>query len=207
MVSLADENVKPGRKADQVLDGARDVFMAQGFEGASVDDIARAARVSKATLYSYYPDKRVLFSHVLKSECTKQANVLTELLEAGGTTREVLCNIARSFVSFLVTPVALSMFRICVAESDRFPEVSRAFYSSGPEIMRKRMVAFLQNATSRGDLEIEDFGLAADQLAELCRADLFLLCLLGLKKDPDPDEIRYVADQAVETFLARFARR
>ena len=45
--------VRKGRKFDQVLAGARDVFMADGFEGASVDAIARAAGVSKATLYSY----------------------------------------------------------------------------------------------------------------------------------------------------------
>ncbi|WP_372674886.1 TetR/AcrR family transcriptional regulator, partial [Aquicoccus sp.] len=48
---------RSGRKFDQVLEGARKVFMADGFERASVDDIARAAGVSKATLYSYFPDK------------------------------------------------------------------------------------------------------------------------------------------------------
>ncbi len=48
--------VKRGRKFDQVLQGAREIFMSDGFEGASVDDIARAAGVSKATLYSYFPD-------------------------------------------------------------------------------------------------------------------------------------------------------
>ena len=53
--------VKQGRKWDQVLDGARKVFMRDGFEGASVDDIVREAGVSKATLYSYFPDKRLLF--------------------------------------------------------------------------------------------------------------------------------------------------
>ena len=59
--------VKQGRKFDQVLDGARKVFMRDGFEGASVDDIAREACVSKATLYSYFPDKRLLFIEVQRS--------------------------------------------------------------------------------------------------------------------------------------------
>ncbi|MEL6597866.1 MAG: helix-turn-helix domain-containing protein, partial [Pseudomonadota bacterium] len=56
--------IKRGRKFDQVLDGARKIFMSDGYEGASVDDIAKAAEVSKATLYSYFPDKRLLFMEV-----------------------------------------------------------------------------------------------------------------------------------------------
>jgi AcrR family transcriptional regulator len=66
--------VRKGRKFDQVLTGARKVFMADGFEGASVDDIARAAEVSKATLYSYFPDKKLLlgdFLDIVKLEVRK----------------------------------------------------------------------------------------------------------------------------------------
>ena len=54
--------IRKGRKFDQVLEGARSVFLADGFEGASVDQIAKVAGVSKATLYSYFPDKRLLFA-------------------------------------------------------------------------------------------------------------------------------------------------
>ena len=43
---------RKGRKFDQVINGARNIFLSQGFEGASVDVIARQAGVSKATLYS-----------------------------------------------------------------------------------------------------------------------------------------------------------
>ena len=64
---------RQGRKVAQVLEGARAVFMRDGFEGASVDEIAREAGVSKATLYSYFPDKRLLFMEVAKSECGRQA--------------------------------------------------------------------------------------------------------------------------------------
>jgi AcrR family transcriptional regulator len=65
---------KKGRKYDQVLDGARDVFLQDGFEGASVDEIARSAGVSKATLYSYFPDKRLLFMEVATRECGRQSD-------------------------------------------------------------------------------------------------------------------------------------
>ena len=74
--------VKQGRKWDQVLDGARTVFMRDGFEGASVDDIVREAGVSKATLYSYFPDKRLLFIEVAKIECLAQSDAAIAQVEA-----------------------------------------------------------------------------------------------------------------------------
>ena len=82
--------VKQGRKWDQVLDGARTVFMRDGFEGASVDDIVREAGVSKATLYSYFPDKRLLFIEVAKLECKSQSNAALAQVDGQGDVREVL---------------------------------------------------------------------------------------------------------------------
>lgn len=64
--------VTRGRKFLQVL-GARTIFLRDGFEGAAVDDIAREAGVSKATLYSYFPDKRVMFMEVFRSELARGA--------------------------------------------------------------------------------------------------------------------------------------
>ena len=53
MLTEDKSRVRRGRKFEQVLEGATQVFLQHGFEGASVDDIAREAGVSKATLYSY----------------------------------------------------------------------------------------------------------------------------------------------------------
>ena len=59
--------MKPGRKLEQVRDGAAVVFLRDGYSGASVDDISREAQVSKATLYSYFPDKSVMFREVVRA--------------------------------------------------------------------------------------------------------------------------------------------
>ena len=83
--------VHKGRKFDQVLSGARTVFMADGFEGASVDEIARVAAVSKATLYSYFPDKRLLFMEVANAECARQAQ---EALDSAGTVKAAVLMLA-----------------------------------------------------------------------------------------------------------------
>jgi DNA-binding transcriptional regulator YbjK len=71
----AEAQIRKGRKFDQVIEGAKAVFLREGFEGASVDEIARDAGVSKATLYSYFPDKQHLFLAVLETECAHQSEV------------------------------------------------------------------------------------------------------------------------------------
>jgi len=120
--------VRKGRKFDQVLDGARAVFMADGFEGASVDDIAKQAGVSKATLYSYFPDKRLLFVEVATRECDRQSSAALEIIDMGASPREVLGQAGRHFVRFITSKFGQQIFRICVAESDRFPQIGQAFY-------------------------------------------------------------------------------
>lgn len=196
--------LRTGRKFDQVLEGARDVFMADGFEGASVDDIARAAGVSKATLYSYFPDKRLLFMEVARHECARQADDGIDLIESCCTPQQVLQVAARHILSVILSDFGQKMFRICVAEADRFPDLGRQFYESGPMMVRARVKEYLEQATARGELKIEDFDLAADQLAELCKADLFPRLVFNIDTEFTEAERERVITGAVETFLARY---
>lgn len=196
--------VRRGRKFDQVLAGAREVFLAHGFEGASVDDIARAAGVSKATLYSYFPDKRLLFTEVASCECCRQADHALTVIDPAGPPREVLAHCGRHFLGFILSDFGQSIFRICVAEADRFPDLGRQFYNSGPAVMQRAVRDYLQEAVARGALRIEDVDLAAAQFAELCKADLWVRMIFNVATRFEPEEIERVIAGAVETFMARY---
>lgn len=205
-MTMATQINRNGRKFDQVLEGARTVFMADGFEGASVDDIARAARVSKATLYSYFPDKRLLFMEVARAECRRQADEAVELIDDTAPPEVVLRAGARRILSVLLSEFGQRMYRICMAEADRFPELGRYFYESGPALGQERISGYLRRAVDRGELQIEDFHLAADQFAELCKASIFLRVMCGLTPAPTEADITRVVEGAVTTFLARYGR-
>ncbi|QPH53058.1 TetR/AcrR family transcriptional regulator [Pontivivens ytuae] len=202
--STQSQPTRKGRKYEQVLDGARLIFLEQGFEGASVDDIARAAGVSKATLYSYFPDKRLLFSEVIAEECRRQAEATFSPSRADGPSEEVLTRIARDFVRFLDTDIALQVFRTCVGEVTRFPELARRFYESGPGLMMDSLIEVLKAGIARGELAIDDPELAAGQFAELCHAKHFLPRILGLEAAVPVTELDRIADEAVRTFLSRY---
>ena len=196
--------VKQGRKWDQVLDGARKVFMRDGFEGASVDDIVREAGVSKATLYSYFPDKRLLFIEVAKIECQAQSDEAVAQVEASDDVRHALTTAAKRMTRFFMSDVGLQVHRIIVGESQRFPEIGREFYESGPARVHAILRRFLQKAVEAGKLKIDDIDLAADQFPELCKAGLHLKLVLGLREPPSEAEIDRVIEGAVDMFLCQY---
>ncbi len=194
-----------GPKWDQLIEGASRIFLEHGYEGASVDEIARAAGTSKATLYSYFPDKRQLFEAVVQAQCSRQSLVICEAAH-DEPIEETLRGMARSFAGFLFSPGAQEMFRVCIAESRRFPEVGAAFYASGPAVARSRLQAFFEVAAARGELAVDDPEIAADQFAALCKTGGFLRMLLGGQPVPEEETAR-IADEAVRTFLARYRAR
>ena len=150
MTAAWPHEIKKGRKFDQVIEGARDVFMRDGYEGASVDEIARAAGVSKATLYSYFPDKRLLFSEVARMECNRQADEALDVIDMDAPPEAVLTEAARRILSFFLSDFGQQVYRICVAESHRFPEFGRRFYDSGPAMVRHRLSTVLSPYVESG---------------------------------------------------------
>lgn len=200
-------DIRRGRKFSQVLEGARVVFLRDGFEGASVDDIAREAGVSKATLYSYFPDKRLLFIEVAKAECRRQAEEGEAQVNMDRPVAEVLLDIARRVTGFAVSDFGQRVFRICMAESDRFPAVAHEFWQSGPALVREKISGYLRHAAEKGELRLDDPDFAADQLASLCKASLQDRLAFRLPPETHPVDPDHVAREAVAMFLARYGVR
>ncbi|MAQ81808.1 TetR/AcrR family transcriptional regulator [Psychromarinibacter halotolerans] len=199
--------IKQGRKFDQVVEGAREIFLSAGFEGASVDDIARAAQVSKATLYSYFPDKRRLFMEVAQRECQRQAEAAIARIQMAGPASDVLYEAATEMTGFFLSEFGRQTYRIAVSEAERFPELGRAFFASGPTQARNALVSYLGDRIDAGELEIDDVAFAAEQFIELCKAGLHIEWVMGIREEFTQDEVSRVIRGAVEMFLARYGRR
>lgn len=192
-------------KVRQILDGARSAFRELGYEGASVDDIARRAGVSKPTLYNHFPTKQAVFSAFLRVECHENAERMFSLAPPTGSFAVKLRALARGYVSFLLSDFAQTLFRVAVGESSRFPELGRVFYNSGPALGVSRMEALLKGAHESGELHVPDARTAAYQFAEICKADLFYKRLLQVIDEPSPAEIKRVANKAADAFLRSYA--
>lgn len=198
-------SIRKGRKYDQVLMGARSVFMSRGYGDANMDEVARTAKVSKATVYSYFPDKQRLFIEVVKAECEHMAEHAMEEIDQTQDIRQVLHKAAGYMVNFFLSEFSQQMFRICVAEADRIPELGRQFYENGPMMGRQHIAEYLRKAADAGEIEISDFELAADQFTELCKATLWPQAVFGIRSEFSDDEKQRVVSAAVETFCRAYA--
>jgi AcrR family transcriptional regulator len=190
-------------KRRQILDGARKVFMDLGFDGASMGEIARAAGVSKGTLYVYFADKCGLFETIVEEEKIEQSksafnfdpdrNVDTTLPEFG-----------RAYISMLCRPGGGSAIRTVMAIAERMPEVGSRFYTNVIAMTVDRFAAYLEARARLGELVIDDYQLAAWQFMQMCQATLFQAFIFQAKPSPSPDQIAKVVDSATRVFFAAY---
>ena len=195
---------RKGRKMDQVIKGAQEIFARDGFMGASVDDIARAAGVSKATLYSYFPDKRELFVGVWMAECDRFSAEAEARVPEGAAIDEFLMINGLHIVRFMLSEAGRELYRLAIAEISRFPELAQRFQKQGLGQLRDRFARQLRLRAAAGDLRIEDFTLAAEQFVQLTRAGFADRHSLNLVDEITEADVQASVKAAVEMFLARY---
>lgn len=198
------EPASPKRRA--VLDAANELFMAEGYGAVSMDAVARAAGVSKATLYAHFGAKERLFAAIMAEAC--QAMRSTAAMDADaqeGGPRRALTAMGRRWLGFLLEERILALRRIVVAEGPRFPELARTFYANGPRATRDWLARWIEGERARGRLRCPDPDLAAAQFIALLTGDIVLRATLGLDPRPDAAEIERHVAAAVDTFCRAFA--
>jgi len=196
-----------GAKRRQIIEGARLVFLAQGFDGASMGEIARKAGVSKGTLYVYFASKEDLFQVVAYDECLAQAEQVFTLDHSDHDVAAVLTRLGTAFVKFLCRPERMAPVRTIMSISERMPDVGRKFYETGPATGMGRVAAYLEAQVAAGVLDVEDVDVAAAQFLESCMATLAKPILFGFGTTPAEERINHVVGIAVRTFLAAYRRR
>src|SRR3712207_6209006 len=130
-------------KRRQILEGAREVFLARGFDGASMGEIAKVAGVSKGTLYVYFDSKESLFEALTIEEKRGLAEVLFQLDAEDPDVRAVLARLGQSYLKRLGRPEHISSIRMVIGAAEKFPRLGKAFYEAGPCQGRARLQAYL----------------------------------------------------------------
>jgi AcrR family transcriptional regulator len=201
---------KPGEtdeenaKRRQIIEGARAVFLSKGFDAASMMDIAKAAGVSKGTLYVYFKDKDELFSEIVASECSFQAEGVFDFDPADKDVEAVLLKHGKAFVRNVCVPARLSSMRTVIAIAERMPDLGRKVFEAGPAIGIAKVKAYLQSQVEAGVLAIDDCEVAAAQFIETCHATMFKPVLFNFGPLPTEERIDYVVGIAVRTFMAAY---
>ena len=157
-MSLTSEEMRPRAwaKRDQILAGARLVFLRDGFAAASTDAIASEAKVSKRTLYVYYPSKEELFAEVMRRLTIEnpQARALESIEEMSpGDEEELrrdLLELAGRIVATMMQPDYLALLRTTIADTHRFPQLGGLFRATVPERAMRSFAVFIEKSRERG---------------------------------------------------------
>jgi AcrR family transcriptional regulator len=190
-------------KRRQILDGARKVFMDLGFDGASMNEIARAAGVSKGTLYVYFADKNRLFEAIVQGEALAHGQVVFNF-DPGRDVETTLREFGKAYIELVCRPDGGSAIRTVMAIAERMPDVGRRYYENVLEKTINRLADYLQAHVRPNDLAIENCQLAASQFHQMCQASLFLPWVFQAAPAPSPERIAEVVESATRMFMAAY---
>src|SRR5262245_32143958 len=196
-----------GAKRRQIMDGAREVFLAQGFDAASMGEIARQAGVSKGTLYVYFDSKEALFEAIFEEESRAQAEQVFALDSNDHDVEAVLTRLGRAYVQFLCRPGGQSPLRTVISISERMPAIGKQFYEAGPATGIGRLCRYLEDQVAAGYLTVEDIEVAAAQFLDSCQSTMFKPLIFNFGSAPTDDRIDHVVGIAVRSFMAAYANR
>ena len=190
-------------KRRQILEGARHMFLAQGFDAASMGAIAREAGVSKGTLYVYFKSKEELFEAIVEEQCRAEAEQIFTLDREAPIASE-LQRLGEELTRFLCRPDGVPSLRTIIAIADRMPEIGAQFYASGPALGIGSLKRYLEDKIAEGALERHDTEVAAAQFIDACVSTTFKPMLFNAAGPPAPARISHVVGMAVKAFLAAY---
>jgi TetR/AcrR family transcriptional regulator, mexJK operon transcriptional repressor len=205
---LTQEEGRSARKHRAIMEAARTVFLRSGYGGASMDEVAALAAVSKQTVYKHFADKQRLFTAIITGDIDETEALTHDMVAALGDSEDVdrdLRRFARRHITDVTQPHLIQLRRIIIAEADRFPELARTWYANGPERAHAVLAEQLTRLARRGLLRVPDPLLAAQQLNWLILSiPLNKAMFHGSDTTFTARELQRYADEAVRVFLAAY---
>ncbi len=194
-------------KRRQILDGAGRIFSELGFDATSMSDVAREARVSKATLYVYFQDKEHLFTAICAEHRDRNIGEMVAQLDVNEPITEILIRFGVEALSCLAQPFVVAAHRIVIGVAERMPEIGTEFYEAGPVRVITAVSKFLDHHVAAGRLDISDTSLAAAQFCEVIQGGMVKARLYGvLNQAPPREEIEKNVRSGVSLFMKGYAK-
>jgi len=187
------------RRHHNLLVAAARLFLEKGWEGASVDEIARDSGVAKRFIYARYPDKAALFAGALEGFIEEQIGTLQTLEPPPDDVEAGLCALGRRLLDLALRPEVLAFHRLFIAEAPRFPGLAKLFVARNRHCALGEIIRVLAAYADRGVIQIGASEPLAEQFFILVAGASQRMALLGGREEPAQEDQRLEA--AVRLFL------
>ena len=200
----------PGRPKDlgkraAILEAAKRLFSSEGFAGASMDQIAAEAGVSKLTVYSHFGDKEALFAAAVRAKCDEMLPDDLFDQELKGPLRTQLQAIASAFFALITSDEAISTHRMMIAPGQADDPLRKLFWEAGPQRTHDAFAAFLQARVDAGEMDVADVARASEQFFALIKGEMHVRMTCGLCDKPPRGDVAAHIDATVDMFLRAYA--
>jgi AcrR family transcriptional regulator len=152
-------NAKPGprwrrrseARPEEILEAALAEFTERGFEAARMEDIAKAAGLSKAAIYLYFPGKMALLEALIEAKVSPLANQAQTLAAAGRDDPLLaLRTLATAAAHLMRDPKVMAVPRLVIGTSGRFPEIAEYYRTHVVEKARAGLEALIDAGKAKG---------------------------------------------------------
>jgi AcrR family transcriptional regulator len=182
------------------LDAAAQVFLENGYGGATIDLVVERAGASKATVYSFFGGKDGMFAAIVEERCERILSAFGDPEVVDSNVLSALAHIARRYMEVVLAPDAVGLYRLIIAEGVRFPELVRTFYQLGPDRTNAHLAGMLSVWRQRGLIRLDDPQLAAVQFFDSVSGDLHRRAMSGIIPRNVRAAIQRRIDNAVQVF-------
>ncbi|MGD0692583.1 MAG: TetR/AcrR family transcriptional regulator [Acidimicrobiales bacterium] len=199
------------RRHREIREAAIGAFLASGYDGTTMEEIAVRAGVSKQTVYKHFTDKQHLFADIVLSTTDDMSDLIGIVADKLPSTTDLakdLTSLAETFLVALMQPRVLRLRRLVITSADRFPEISSAWYEKGFERVLAALATSFRALADRELLAIDDATAAAEHFVGM----LFWIPVNKAMFTGDDDyatthDLVPVARMAADTFLMAYAAR
>ena len=186
---------------ERILDVATRLFLGHGYGATSIEAVARHARVSKRTFYHRFDNKPALFAAVVHRIIKRLRPPADVPLFQGDDLAQILRGLATLILRAALSPQAIALHRLIVAESVRFPQLAIAVAEEGSTAEAIALIAgLLERETRAGRIALANPVFGAQQFLHMVIAAPQRRAL-GLGSAMTPGEIDVWARDVVDLFL------
>ena len=190
------------------MQAATKAFVAEGYDGTSMDEIAAKASVSKQTIYKHFSDKDHLFTEIVLATTQQVDHVVGLVANTLNNSADIahdLGRLGRTFVDVLMVEELLQIRRLVIANADRIPGLGRSWYEQGFGRILAMLASCFRTLAERKLLQIEDPLIAANHFAGmLLWIPMNEAMFMGNESLRQKAELDRYADAAVQAFLAAY---
>jgi TetR/AcrR family transcriptional repressor of mexJK operon len=203
--SLTEERAKPRAKEQEVLDVATAYFLKHGYQGASINAMARSSGISKESIYRYFSSKKQLFEAVIGRELVEYQENVRRLSATNETMdlRDALITLAETVLAVVTTERTLALRRLIFEEARRSPDVGQHYYKIGPEQALAVFEEIFRSHHAESDF---DPATLSRHFVSMLSWRLMLERECAVIAAPTPPEMRRWVESVVADFFKAFLR-